>query len=208
MIPINIVIEDDLSKIVLTTIIKQIRKDLIVDRCFPDLGRKKASRGFGYIKKQINGFNQAAKYKPFIVITDLDKNECAPSLRKEWLPFEQDNNLLFRVAIREIESWVLADRKSFSKFLGIQIDLIPIDVDSIIDPKVFLINLARRSRKKDIKDSIVPRKKSTAQIGPDYNTCLSTFVRENWNIEQGVLHSDSLNRAYLEIENFSPKIAN
>jgi hypothetical protein len=49
-------------------------------RCFPDLTRQHSSSGFGYIKSKIKDFNRAAKGMPFLVLTDLDKEECAPKL--------------------------------------------------------------------------------------------------------------------------------
>ena len=208
MIPINIniVSEDDLSETVLKVILEQINKHFVVHQCFPDLNRESSSRGFGYIKKRIKGFNQAAKGMPFLVLTDLDIGSCAPDLIKEWLPFPKHPNLIFRVAVREVEAWVLADRKSFANFLGIDQKIIPFDVDNQLDdPKKFLIRAARRSRKKNIKSALIPRPDSTALIGPDYNGTLMNFVRNRWRMNEAIKHSDSLRRTYHALKNFQPK---
>ena len=64
-------------------------------------------------------FNHGAKGTPFILLTDLDKNECAPMLIQEWLTDPLHPNLIFRVAVHEVEAWILADREAFAPFLGI-----------------------------------------------------------------------------------------
>ena len=199
-IPINIVFEDDLSEAVIRKILQgQGRYE--VGRCF--LGR-----GFGNIKKKIDGFNNAAKGMPYLVLTDLDKEECVPRLIQNWMknaPLHQ--NLLFRVAVREVESWVLADRDRFAKFLGVEEVLIPVDVDEIGDPKDRLVNLVRKSSKRKLHDDIVPKKGSTAKQGPNYNGPLISFVKNFWNPDEAMQNSPSLRRAIKAVEHFQPKWA-
>lgn len=203
MIPINIVIEDDLSEVVVKVILDQIDKHFVVHHCFPDLKRSGSSRGYGYIKKRIKGFNQAAKGMPFLVLTDLDFGSCAPELIKEWLPFPKHPNLIFRVAVREVEAWVLADRKAFANFLGIDQKVIPPNVDNKVDdPKKFLINITKRTRKKYIRNAIIPGPGSTATVGPDYNGTLIQFVRNKWRLKEAIKHSDSIKRTYRALKEF------
>jgi hypothetical protein len=206
MIHINLVTEDDLSTAILKVILKQVGKPYTVHRRFPNPDRTGASGGFGYIKKRINDFNKAARSMPFLVLTDLDQNECAPGLVKEWLTQPCHPNLIFRVAVRETEAWLMADREAFSLFLGISTRLIPQDIDqSVIDPKRLLFDLARKSVKKRIKDAILPRPKSFARVGPDYNGTLSEFLFKQWRLNRAVCHSDSLNRASNALKRFKLK---
>jgi hypothetical protein len=74
MIPINIVVEDNLSEAMLKTILNQSGKNFVVVRRYPDLRRTHSSSGFGYIKTKIEGFNKAARGTPFLVLTDLDNH--------------------------------------------------------------------------------------------------------------------------------------
>jgi hypothetical protein len=122
IIPVNLAVEDLLSEAVLRGMLKQSGRPYAVGACF-------SSRGFGYLKKKLEGFNQASKGTPFLVLTDLDQSECAPILIKGWLPYPQEKNLLFRVAVKAVGAWVLADRQ------------------------------AAKSRKKEVRESIVPPKK-------------------------------------------------
>jgi hypothetical protein len=108
------------------------------------------------------------------------------------------------VAVREVESWLLADREGFAQFLGINDVLVPDQPDKVADPKQTLINLARRSRRRALKQSIVPRPGSTAIQGPDYNGCLGDFVRSQWNSNAAKDRSPSLNRAWQRVMSFEP----
>ncbi len=194
LIPINLAVEDDLSEAVL---IKILHDRYVVGNCYK-------RGGFGYLKNNIAGFNNAAKSMPFLVLTDLDMGECAPTLLKEWLSVPVHHNLLFRVAVREVESWVLADRDRFARFIGIRKTLVPVNVDAIDDPKRCLINLARKSRKRNLREDIVPSEGSTAKQGPDYNGRLMFFVEEFWNPYEAMHNSPSLVRTIRAVEDFQP----
>jgi hypothetical protein len=98
-------------------------------------------------------------------LTDLDQHGCAPEIIKGWLREQPHGNLVFRVAVREVEAWLLADRVGFAKFLDVSIDLLPQEPDEVLDPKQTLINLARRSRIRSLREALVPRERSTAVQG-------------------------------------------
>lgn len=66
-----------------------------------------------------------------------------------------------------------------------------------------LIQLAKRSNKRTIREDIVPIN-NNATIGPNYNGCLSEFVYKIWNIENAVSHSKSLRRTLEKLQNFNP----
>jgi len=159
------------------------------------------------LKRSINGFNNAAKGTPFIVLTDLDSAECAPVLMREWLTIPKHHNLLFRVAVREVEAWVLAHGTAFASFLGLREEVIPRTPDKLDDPKAILIELARKSRRTHLRAAIVPRRGSTAKIGPDYNATLSVFIEGSWDAKKAEELSPSLRRAFKAISDFEPKLA-
>lgn len=196
-IPLNLVVEDALSEAVLRVILRQTRRPYAVGICYSE-------GGYGYIKNTIRGFNNAAKSTPFLVLTDLDSTVCASALIQNWLPIPKHPNLLFRVAVREVEAWVLAHREAFAKFIGVQDHRIPCDVDSISDPKQFLVNLVRDSPRNDIRRDIVPPTGSTKQQGPDYNRRLISFVERSWKIKPAANASASLKRTIDVVSKFSP----
>lgn len=194
-IPINLAVEDILSEAVLREMLKQSQRPFSIGRCLN-------GKGYGYIKRNISGFNHAAKGMPYLILTDLDQEECPLSLILKWLPQPKHPNLIFRVAVKEVEAWLLAHREAFANFIGISVDLIPNQVDEIPDPKQLLINLTRKSKKRNLKNAIVPTKDSTAKIGKDYNGQLIQFVQKHWNVEAAQVHSSSLQRAMTALINF------
>ena len=195
-IPVNLATEDELSEVTLITVLAQVNRY--------EIGVAYRRGGFGYLRRTIHGWNQAAKGVPFIVLTDLDTVECPARLINDWLQTAKHPNLLFRVAVREVESWILADPGNLSEFLGVKRALIPAETDAIENPKAAIVGLARRSRSKAVRESIAPRKGSTAKQGPDYNGCLGSFVREHWNIDIAKRNSPSLSRTLDRLASFVP----
>lgn len=187
--------EDELSHAIIRKIFQQLEGRFVIGKPFPGFG-------FGYLKRNAASFNELAKGVPFLLLTDLDNSECPASKIKEWLKKPLNPNFLFRVAVREIESWVMADRDSFAKFLDIPINRIPTDTDAIEDPKKFLIKLTRRSRNKVLMRNIVPAQNSTASIGKNYNEPLIRFVEQLWDMNRAAKHSESLMRVIKRLRMF------
>lgn len=196
-IPINLVFEDVLSEAVMKQMLRQSQRPFSVGNCLNQ-------RGNGKIKKIIAGLNHAAKGMPYLVLTDLDREECPLVILSEWLIQPKHPNLLFRIAVKEVEAWLLAHREAFAEFLGISVDLIPADADKISDPKQLLINLAKKSKKRTLREAIVPDRNSTAKIGKDYNGQLIQFVNLKWQVAPAQTNSSSLQRAMNAIVNFQP----
>lgn len=196
LIPINLATEDELSEVALSKLLSETDRYAV--------GFRYRKGGFGYLRKTIHGWNRAAKSTPFLVLTDLDEVPCASALIEEWLAVPRHPNLLFRVAVREIESWLLADSENFSKFLGVRPSVIPKNPDELEDPKATLIQVASASRFSEIRESIVPRRGSTAKQGPDYNGCLGRFVREFWDVDAAKRNSPSLARTVHRLATFRP----
>lgn len=188
---INIVFEDILSEAVIDRIIAVNRFCVVYTR---NLGR-----GNGYIKKKIRAFNRAARVMHYFVLTDCDNHSCVVELIQDYLPDPVHNNMIFRVAVNEVESWILADREGFAKYMGIDHNLVPMNTDSIPYPKQCLINMARKSRNKHLRTGIVPKDGSTATQGPYYNSCLIPFVQQSWDLDNACKHSNSLLRAVMAI---------
>jgi hypothetical protein len=197
VIPVNLAVEDVLSEAIARKMLVSTRRNYVVGCCYMRHGK-------AYLHRLIAGFNNAAKVTPFLVLTDLDRGECAPALIRSWLAKPLHANLLFRVAVREVETWLLADGKALSEYMSTSAGRIPVDADSIVDPKEFLISLAAKSRRRDIREDIVPQQGSTAKQGKNYNACLIAFVRDSWEPTRARLRSQSLNKALDRLSTFKP----
>lgn len=147
--------------------------------------------------RRIPNYNQAARFAPWLVVVDLDQDaECAPPFVQSVLPNPADGMQL-RVAVRAIEAWLLADAERLADFLGIRAAIIPSHPDAEPDPKTALINLARKSRRRAIRQDIVPRPGSGGRVGPGYTGRLIEFVTATehpWRPDVAAQHSDSLRR--------------
>jgi len=197
VIPVNLAVEDELSDVVLRRILTYLNRGYAVGVTY---GRT----GFGYLRSTIRGWNRAARGRPFIVLTDLDTYPCPPALIQNWLDGPQSPNLLLRVAVREVESWLLADRENLSRYLRVPDAHMSAKPDQLNDPKRALIALATRSRSSHIRARIVPKHGSTAKQGPEYNAALSEFVRNHWDIAASEQNSPSLSRTMRQLRVFVP----
>ncbi|TAN95639.1 MAG: DUF4276 family protein [Phormidium sp. SL48-SHIP] len=194
--PINLVYEDVLRGAVLDKILAHVEADYVV-------GLRLSKNGFGYIKKNIRGFNKAAQGSPYLVLTDLDQTDCPITLIQDWLGGQPKHpNLLFRIAVREVESWLLADRRAFSDFFAVDLAKVPQNPDQVDDPKRDLINLVRTSKQKDLRQAIVPEQGSTAKVGKDYNAPLLKFISQPWRVREAMNQSKSLQRTVFALEAF------
>lgn len=163
--------------------------------CVGSVYGKKGKRD---LQGKIAKYNQAAQFSPWVVLVDLDGEfECAPSLRARWLP-SPARHMCFRVAVREVESWLLADRESIARFLSIGQQKVPSSVDDLDDPKQTLIDLARASRRSAIREDMAPRQGSGASVGPAYTSRMTEFVRAQgeprWRPDLAAEVSPSLSR--------------
>lgn len=119
---------------------------------------------------------------------------CAPTLLARHLPSRHPSFHL-RIAVAETEAWLLADAKAISRFLGVGEANVPADPERLPDAKLALVNLARKSRRKSLRDDIVPTPATRAIVGPGYTDAMSRYINDDWNPEAGSERSESLRRA-------------
>lgn len=152
-------------------------------------------KGDDFIRQQLGAYNQAAKLSPWCVLVDLDlKEECAPKLQQEWLP-DPVPGMCFRIAVRAIEAWLMADPARLASYLSVSQDRIPTDVEGERHPKQRMVAIARDSRSRAIREEMVPRPGSGRSQGPVYSGRLVEFARDHWRPDVAAENCDSLARA-------------
>jgi hypothetical protein len=176
----------------------------IINECGYESGSCYGKKGFPYIKEKIQAFNKSAVVLCYLTLVDFMDTEfkCPPEVVEKWLP-HRNNLMIFRVVVREIESWIMADRENLAKFLQVNIEQIPLKPENEYDPKQKLINIARKSRSKAIRDSLVPKQNSTAQVGRLYNFEMKRFIRDYWSLENARANSSSLDKCIKRISEIS-----
>lgn len=161
------------------------------------LGKVYGRQGKPQLLRALAGYNAAARFAPWIVLVDLDRDgDCAPSRLERWLP-QPAPKLCFRIAVRAAEAWPLADRERLAAWLGVAESRVPAQPDRLDDPKREAVNLARRTRRRGLRGDLVPREASGRAVGPLYTARMIEFIDSasaGWRPDQASRASDSLAR--------------
>lgn len=163
--------------------------------------------GKAHLLARLPGYNRSAERLPWLTLIDLDNDApCASAAIAEWLPDGPARLMRLRVAIREVESWLIADHVSFAQFLGIARAKLPQAPDGLEDPKDVVIHLARRSSRRVIRKSLVPTDGSGRKEGVTYASDVAEYVRAHWRPEQAAARSPSLGRSLDRLRCFSEQL--
>ncbi len=167
--------------------------------------REEPIRG-GQIKQRIPQFNALAAFQPVVMILDADTN-CPIDLLKSVLPEQEKHPRFFlRIAKDEAESWLLADREGFAKYLQIPLSCIPLfeaekkrfaekgEIATPYKSSLFIMKeLAPLSKDKKLR--IQFEVNGTAQKSKEYNSAMMPFVEQHWNIDNALINSYTLRKA-------------
>jgi hypothetical protein len=159
-----------------------------------DVGPAFVAGGKVRLDARLGGYNHAARFAPWLVVRDLDHDaDCAPTLVRRLLPALADQ-MLFRISVRTIESWLLADRENFAKYFGVSLAVVPSAPEELDRPKRTVVDLARRSTKRAIRDGLVPAPGISAEVGPGYTAAVIEFATRMWDPERAADAAPSLMR--------------
>lgn len=193
-------VEDAPSGEVLRKLVKERNASTECPRIHFRQGFPKVVGGYGQIKKRARNLLKMARSEIYtLVLTDLDQGECAPTLIREWFkiaasqPIKLPCQLSFRVAVREVEAWLMADRDMFARFLQIPVANFPKSPDDLGDPKQELLGIIRRKGHKRWQQDMLPS--ATAHVGPRYNERICRYVADKWKPDRAASNSPSLRRA-------------
>lgn len=158
------------------------------------LGTVYGKSGKSFLRKRMSGYNQAASHSWWIVLVDLNNEaECAPQMKGNWVP-QPSEKLLFCVAVRSVEAWLLADRESFADYLAVSPTRVPSRPEELPHPKQIIVELAKSSRRREIREDIVPRVTSGRDEGAAYASRMIEFVEYYWRPAVAATASESLRR--------------
>lgn len=187
-ISIHLAVEDDLSEIMLRHLLCTRSETYVIGAVFKQ-------GGFGYLKKRTPAFNNMAKACPVILLTDLDQRPCPPELIADWLKQPKHPDFLLRVAVREVEAWLLACDEPLGKYLAIRHMPSFHKPEELDDPKRELLKLAEGSTKRSIREAVARRDTGgNLRQGPAYNSTLSVFVNHLWEPKSAAARCPSLKR--------------
>jgi hypothetical protein len=112
--------------------------------------------------------------------------------------------MMMRIAVRAVESWLLADRVSFATFFRVPEHLIPPQPDRMPNPKQTVLDLVAKSKSRTTKTAMLPNDAVWRTVGRGYPGQLMEYIQTSWKIDAATETSPSLRRcvaALLALEN-------
>ncbi|HEX2905602.1 MAG TPA: hypothetical protein VHO69_01990 [Phototrophicaceae bacterium] len=192
---VHIVVEGPTDEYVVKSILRSVGWEC---------GYVRGLKGKAYLLSQLSKYNEAARSANWLVVLDLDQDAvCAPDFVRTILP-NPAAGMLLRIPVRAIDAWILADRDHFARFLNISVENLPTNPDLEPNPKVSLINLAKKCRNA-LREDIVPRPESGRKEGIGYTGRMLEFIRHPlypWRPEVAAENSDSLKRCLAALKSW------
>jgi hypothetical protein len=167
---------------------------LLEDANLP-LGHPLDCGGKARLDAELGGYNGAAKGSPWFVLRDLDDDAPCAGKFLAALQFKPSRWMCFRLAVRELEAWLLADREAVSQFFRVDDRHIPVNPDIEPDPTATPVALARKSTSSAVRRAMVPARGRGGQVGPLYEATIIEFGEKAWQLERASQTSPSLQRA-------------
>jgi len=186
MQPLTLATEDALSE--------ALAERILADHPSILIGSKVRRGGNGYLRSRMQAWREIARHAPILVLTDLDNTfACPPALLADWFgSLSRPAGLLLRVAVREVEAWLLADHDAMTALIGKHVaGRLPEAPDALSDPKAFLLDLAARAPR-NVRLDLRAEAGSTARQGLGYNSRLVDLVRREWQPARAAERSPSL----------------
>ncbi len=197
MMPIALATEDALSEAIGLKLLTELPHSYRVNH----LLRKDGS---GYLRSRMDSWQQMAQHQVILILTDLDQISCPLTLRQTWLRKASPHaNLFLRIAVREVESWVLADHEAITQLIGIKAKL-PTQPDELPDPKRHLLELAKRAPR-SIRQDLVKESGIVIRQGIGYNARLTHWVETAWSPERAASRSPSLQRTRRRLQELAQR---
>lgn len=172
------------------------------------------------VKKLTPNYNALAASFPIILLADLDNNNCPPTEQAAWLNNQPKHpHFIFRFAVDEAESWLLADRQGFAAFLGIDVTQIPepsplrprepynLEIRPPYKTSLFMMReLASISPKAELKRQLTPLDRTSKSS--EYNLAMLPFIDLHWNVQTAIENSYSLQKMVRRLQEWCTQPAN
>lgn len=206
---VRLAVEDDLSEEVLKRLLRESGKGWDVEFSYPPPVRgrpREPKSGFGYLRANLPAFCRASKEVPHIVLVDLDDAKCPPAKVREWFGGKRrPPNLIFRVAVREVEAWLLADFAGLMDYLHVH-NARDVKASELVRyPKEAIVCYAAKSRVSEIRRDMLPFRRRLGAVGPGFTPLMRSFARDIWDVDAAVGNCASLARALAALRAFKTK---
>lgn len=176
----------------------------VVNAAGLEVDRTIVFNGHGNLDPRIPKWCQPSNRRLMFVVRDLDPSfghACPPGLVAQLTgPPPLSATTLVRIAERELESWLLADRDGAANYFHLRPGSIPHAPDTELNPKQTLVNLCRSSTSSAIRRGMVPDPRGGRSVGPEFTGLVIDFGSSSWSVERAKPSSPSLARALRSLE--------
>jgi hypothetical protein len=149
---------------------------------------------------EVKRYNEAARHDLlFVALADLEQEPCPAAVFSRHLP-RRTNSFILRLAVKMLESWLLADGERMAAFLHAPQSRIPQQPDQEEHPKRLLVELARKHAPSALKRDLVPERGLSGVVGPGYRPQMELFINNRWRPQIARHQSPSLDRALAALE--------
>jgi hypothetical protein len=143
------------------------------------------ARGKDALDSRLPGLLIAAQHgQRLLVLRDLDTEPCAVVLVRRLVP-EPLPTFCLRIAVREAEAWLIADRDGLARALGVAASCIPRDPEALPDPKNTLRQIAADARNRLVRTAFA----GSAQQAQGW---IAEFIQTKWSPHSAREYSISL----------------
>ena len=152
---------------------------------------------------RLKSYNAAAHHGGWFVLRDADQDgdDCPVVVRQTLLaPASQAPSMCFRLAVRSLEAWLMADAEALTSHFALVRSRVPARPEEERDPKQAFVNACRSSRRSDVRAAVVPPTGSARSVGPEYVAFVSDYCRLAWRPDVAAASAPSLRRALAEID--------
>jgi hypothetical protein len=157
-------------------------------------GPEYVTGGKSRLDQRLPGYNEAGRHACWLVLRDLDQDAaCAPELVGKLLRAPAAH-IRLHIVVRAVEAWLLADGDAMARALSVRASRVPGDPESELNPKNTLLDLARQSRRRAIREALLPADGTGARVGPGYAAFLIEFATGDWSPARAAQRSPSLDR--------------
>lgn len=172
------------------------------------MGDGTARRGKHNLDARIGNYAKAARIgTPIAILRDLDDDApCAGDLVRK-LAREWPRLLFFRIAIVELEAWLVAERDAFAKHIGVSAGHLPREPEKAGRIRPTILCAATHSKIRDVRDGFPPAEGSGLAFGPEYVPYLTRFIRDIWSPTRAAGNAPSLARALVRLAEYQSRIS-
>lgn len=108
-------------------------------------------RGKSSLDGRLAGFNVLARRQAVLVLRDLDSDAACPGALLQALVPRREALLLLRIAVRSVETWLMADRAAFARALGLREAEVTTTPEDLPRPKTEVERLLSKSKDRTLR---------------------------------------------------------